>query len=222
ATVDQQLIDRLRRNYSFPWVESRKQIRPISLHSSPPCSRTGLEHARAPRSNCELTARTYHPPKLADLRNHVWNEEDCKHTDDRVKRTVRKPECFHVTNAKLYILQPLRCGLRAGHAEQPFRQIDSYDVAVRPHFLRGRNGRSAATAPDVEHRRSSRDREPFDSPTPLTIPKAQRTVVEVVCCRVVRGCCFKLCGFHDLHRGFINSTRPLSALPQPNVRYWHV
>jgi hypothetical protein len=62
-----------------------------------------------------LAAGAHHPPEFADLLDHVGNEEDRKHANDGIQRTIRKAKRFHVADAKLNVLQSKCGGFRTRH-----------------------------------------------------------------------------------------------------------
>jgi hypothetical protein len=105
-------------------------------------------------------------------------------------------------------MQVLRDAFRSRDREQPFGKVDPNDSPLRSNIDRGWYRGSAAAAPNIKHRRSRCEREPFDGAPAVAIPERKRAIVEVIRGRVISRLCLQLGWVVDrIHRQILHVRR---------------
>src|SRR5262245_27128705 len=85
ASGQENAAQRCRLGNAVPWIETLVKIRAHGAHRIPKDRIDGLQEARTPCRDGELTSRTNALPKLAHGGPHVWYEENAEDADHRIK-----------------------------------------------------------------------------------------------------------------------------------------
>ena len=102
-----QLAECIRIGYPVPGIEAFVEFRTNRADGVPKGSTCGFEESWSPRRDSKLAAWAHKLPQFTYRSLHVGDEEDTKHTNDRVEASRGLVKIEQIAGAKVNVLEPL-------------------------------------------------------------------------------------------------------------------
>jgi hypothetical protein len=142
----------------------------LGLNRLPEGARGRLEVLWAPDGQAESASWAHESPQLPDTGDHVGEEKDAEHAEDRVEHLGGQSRPLSVSCVEGDAREPSHASLATRFDEGTFCHVDPDHEARWADPLRGGQGRRTGSAAGVKHAVSGTETDPIDDHAPEPVP----------------------------------------------------